>query len=104
MSQFDAQNVTHILQAGPSPGSARCPIEIDPDQEGDADWRSKLSVKQNGDGMSTGRGDLHAQFLDFFVVVFAVQDIPLLTALQNRALLVLDLVLRGLVYLFFVIQ
>src|SRR5579863_5823289 len=35
--------------------------------------------------------ELHAQLFHFFVVILAVEDVPLLRALQNRPLLALDL-------------
>jgi hypothetical protein len=47
---------------------------------------------------------LHTQFLHFLVVIFAVEDVPFLTAFKNCTLLIFDLVPRRLIDFFFLIQ
>src|SRR5271154_73150 len=44
------------------------------------------------------------QLLHFFVVILAVEDVPLLAAFEDGAFLVLDLVAGALIDLFFLIQ
>src|SRR5277367_2447479 len=53
---------------------------------------------------SGGCSKLHAQLFHFFVVVLAVKNVPLLAALENGAFLILDLMPRRLIDLFFVVQ
>src|SRR5437763_11548490 len=43
------------------------------------------------DSCGLGAGRLEAQFLYFFVVILAIEDVPLLGAFEDGALLVLDL-------------
>ena len=49
-------------------------------------------------------GKLKAQLLHFLVVVLAVQDVPLLATFEDSALLILDLLARSLIDLFFLVQ
>ncbi len=51
-----------------------------------------------------GTADLHSQLFHFFVVVLAVKNIPLLAALEDGPLLILDLVARRLIDLFFLVE
>src|SRR2546425_3116073 len=56
------------------------------------------------DSCGLGAGRLEAQFLYFFVVILAIEDVPLLAAFEDGALLVLDLLAGGLIDSLLLIQ
>ncbi len=56
------------------------------------------------DSCGLGAGRLEAQFLYFFVVILAIEDVPLLAAFEDGALLVLDLLAGRLIDSLLLIQ
>src|SRR6266853_5843777 len=51
-----------------------------------------------------GRNCLHSQFLHFLAIILAIEDVPLLRAFEDRALLALYFLASGLVYFFFLVE
>ncbi len=47
---------------------------------------------------------LHSQFLNFLPVILAIQDVPLLRAFKDGALLALYFLASGLIYFFFLVE